>query len=58
MNVTFFEKKALVTSEVKCCFSDIFILFNRVRQALQEYEYQKKNSDRISNTKLGENQTN
>ena len=34
---------------------DIFIWFDRVRQALQEYEYQKK-IDVVSNTKLEGNQ--
>ena len=34
---------------------DIFIWFDRVWQALQEYEYQ-KNSDAVSNRKFGGNQ--
>ena len=45
----------LLTSEGKYRFLGIFIWFDRVRQALQEYEYQ-KNSDAVSNTKLEGNQ--
>ena len=42
-HVTFFEKQnMLVMSEAKYRFLGIFIWFDRVRQALQEYKYQKK----------------
>ena len=44
-----------VMSEAKYRFLDIFIWFDRVRRALQEYEYQKK-FDAVSNTKLEGNQ--
>jgi hypothetical protein len=54
--ITFFEKQnMLVICEVKYGFLDIFIWFDRVRRALQEYEYQKK-FDAVSNTKLEGNQ--
>jgi hypothetical protein len=42
-------------SEAKYRFLGIFIWFDRVRRALQEYEYQ-KNFDAVFNRKLEGNQ--
>ncbi len=53
--VTFFKKQnILVTSVANSCFLDIFIWFERVHWAPQEYE-QQKNSDPIFSIKLGGN---
>ena len=55
-HVTFFENEnMLLMCDAKYGFLGIFIWFDRVRRALQEYEYQKK-FDAVSNTKLEGNQ--
>jgi hypothetical protein len=49
------KQNIFIPSEAKYRFLDIFIWFDRVYQAVQEYEYEKK-FDAVSSIKLEGNQ--